>query len=426
MSDTAIRVEKLSKQYKIGVSKQGHNTLRDHLAASLRSLLPSGDKTHHAEEATDTIWALKDVSFDVRQGEIIGIIGRNGAGKSTLLKILSRITVPTSGRAEVYGRVGSLLEVGTGFHPELTGRENIYLNGAVLGMTRSEIARHFDEIVDFSGVAKFLDTPIKHYSSGMKVRLAFSVAAHLEPDILLIDEVLAVGDAAFRKKCMGKMEHVTQSGRALLLVSHSMPAIENLCERVLWIDAGIILEEGEAKKVVGQYIDKVNQTLGGRTVGEYRNIGHRRGTGEVQFTTVRLINNAGLETREFMLGERILVEADFQAHRNVDHAIFGFGLVDAHNQVFITNWIGRREPQSLKTGDRGTFSIELSSSVLRARQYYVYLVVNDGTDVPFDVWDGVGTEFLVRSPADVESVDFWIGSDGALATLPIAAQIRRD
>ncbi len=423
MSDIAIRVEKLSKQYKIGVAKQGHNTLRDQIVGSLRTLFR---RNGQVDQGPDTIWALKDVSFDVRQGDIIGIIGRNGAGKSTLLKILSRITVPTRGHAEVYGRVSSLLEVGTGFHPELTGRENIYLNGAVLGMKRSEIEQSFDEIVDFSGVERLLDTPIKHYSSGMKVRLGFSVAAHVEPDILLIDEVLAVGDAAFKKKCMSKMKHVTQRGRALLLVSHSMPAIENLCERVIWIDQGAIIEEGDPKRVVGQYIDKVNQTVEARTVGEYRNVGHRRGTGEVQFTHVRLLNNAGFETREFAMGETIRVESGFRAYRDVGRAIFGFGLVDALNQVFITNWIGRRDPQRLEAGERGTFSIELCTSLLRARQYYVYLVVNDGTDVPFDVWDGVGTEFLVRSPADVESVDFWIGSDSALATLPIAAQIRKD
>jgi lipopolysaccharide transport system ATP-binding protein len=247
MTDLAIRVSNLSKLYRIG-ENDTHRTLRDALANSVKRPVRAArswlKRENRSQTAENTIWALKDVSFDVKRGEAVGIIGRNGAGKSTLLKILSRITEPTEGRVEGYGRVGSLLEVGTGFHPELTGRENIYLNGAILGMTRSEINRKFDEIVAFSEVEKFLDTPVKRYSSGMYVRLAFAVAAHLEPEILFVDEVLAVGDAAFQKKCLGKMGDVTQQGRTVLFVSHNMAAVQSLCSRAIVLNNGVIVASG--------------------------------------------------------------------------------------------------------------------------------------------------------------------------------------
>lgn len=252
MSDPVIRVEDLSKQYTIGTGRYPHDTLREQLTASLRALFQRNGRPrpHRA-----TIWALKDVSFEVSEGEVVGIIGRNGAGKSTLLKILSRITEPTSGYAKIHGRVGSLLEVGTGFHPELTGRENIYLNGAILGMKKAEIDRKFDEIVAFAEIDKFLDTPVKHYSSGMYVRLAFGVAAHLEPEILIVDEVLAVGDVQFQKKCLGKMQDASQSqGRTVLFVSHNMEAIQSLCNRAIWLDQGQMMAEGRPTSVVSHYL----------------------------------------------------------------------------------------------------------------------------------------------------------------------------
>lgn len=241
MSDIAVRVEGLGKRYQIG--KQRHATIGDRF----RALWTKSDQVDESE-----FWALKDVSFEIKKGEAVGIIGKNGAGKSTLLKVLSKITYPTTGRFEMNGRVSSLLEVGTGFHPELTGRENVFLNGTILGMTRSEIKSKFDEIVAFSGVEKFLDTPVKHYSSGMYVRLAFSVAAHLEPEILIIDEVLAVGDAEFQKKCLGKMDEVAKQGRTVLFVSHNMGAIRNLCS------SGILLSSGEQadKRDILSIIDK--------------------------------------------------------------------------------------------------------------------------------------------------------------------------
>jgi lipopolysaccharide transport system ATP-binding protein len=258
MTDVVIQVEHLSKRYRIGRAQQRHDTLRDlivdlgtRMAHRLTRKTPSDI---HDAPPEDFIWALKDVSFEVRRGEVLGIIGRNGAGKSTLLKILARITEPTEGRAIVRGRVGSLLEVGTGFHPELTGRENIYLNGAILGMRKAEIDRKFDEIVAFAEIERFLDTPVKRYSSGMYVRLAFAVAAHLEPEILLVDEVLAVGDAAFQKKCLGKMSQVAGEGRTVLFVSHNMAAITQLCNRVVLVDRGQIKMDGIPQRVAELYL----------------------------------------------------------------------------------------------------------------------------------------------------------------------------
>jgi lipopolysaccharide transport system ATP-binding protein len=246
MSDIAIRVENLGKKFHIGKKQERYGTLRDTLvqvaSAPFQRIqkLMSGNAAG-ASDLSEEIWALKDVSFDVKHGDVVGIIGRNGAGKSTLLKILSQITEPTSGRVEMYGRVGALLEVGTGFHSELTGRENVFLNGAILGMTRREIERKFDEIVDFSGVEKFIDTPVKHYSSGMQMRLAFAVAANLEPEILIVDEVLAVGDAEFQKKCLGKMDEVAKGGRTVLFVSHNLGAVGELCKK------GVVIEKGKVE-----------------------------------------------------------------------------------------------------------------------------------------------------------------------------------
>lgn len=254
MGNIAISVESLGKRYRIGHATKRPENLRE----MVRSFVASPFQYLHSRlrepNPDELIWALKDVSFEVKHGEVLGIIGRNGAGKSTLLKILSRITEPTTGKAKVYGRVGSLLEVGTGFHPELTGRENIYLNGAILGMRRFEVDRKFDEIVEFSGVEKFLDTPVKRYSSGMYVRLAFAVAAHLEPEILLIDEVLAVGDAVFQKKCLGKMKNVAREGRTVVFVSHNMTAVRDLCTCAILLSEGKTLHSGSANQCIEQYL----------------------------------------------------------------------------------------------------------------------------------------------------------------------------
>lgn len=256
-----IRVENLGKQYRLGAAQVPYATLRDTLAGTIRA--PFQRRRRHAQNSSNTFWAVKDVNFEIAPGEVVGIIGRNGAGKSTLLKLLSRITEPTTGGIDLYGRVASLLEVGTGFHPELTGRENIFLNGAILGMRKTEIESRFDEIVAFAEIDKFIDTPVKHYSSGMYVRLAFAVAAHLQPEILIVDEVLAVGDSAFQKKCLGKMGDVAKQGRTVLFVSHNMDAIRRLCPKTLWMDGGRVREVGDTYQCVSNYLLR-GVTEGGR------------------------------------------------------------------------------------------------------------------------------------------------------------------
>jgi lipopolysaccharide transport system ATP-binding protein len=281
MSGIAISVEHVSKQYRIGAWKSRHDTLGSLLAARAGALLrrgsrsvaaAGGDASPRAERdrmsAEDSIWSLKDVSFDVPHGEALGIVGHNGAGKSTLLRILSRITMPTSGRAVLYARVGSLLEIGTGFHPELTGRENMYLSGAVLGMKRREIAAKFDAIVDFAEVERFLDTPVKRYSTGMYLRLAFAVAVHLEPEILIVDEVLGVGDARFQKKCLTRIQDVLREGRTVLLVSHSLPTVTQLCKRALLFDQGRLVADGPAAQVIEAYVSPMRRTTAEREWGQ--------------------------------------------------------------------------------------------------------------------------------------------------------------
>ncbi|HSG38604.1 MAG TPA: ABC transporter ATP-binding protein, partial [Thermoanaerobaculia bacterium] len=249
MSAIALRAEDLGKRYRIASARRRPNTLRDALAGALRGI------AERREKRTETFWALREVSFEIGRGDVVGVVGANGAGKSTLLKILARITEPTTGLAEVHGRVGSLLEVGTGFHSELTGRENVFLSGAILGMRRAEIARKFDEIVAFAEVERFIDTPVKHYSSGMGLRLAFAVAAHLEPEILIVDEVLAVGDARFQKKCLGKMQDASsREGRTVLFVSHNMSAVQRLCNRCLLLEGGSLAHAGPTAEVVARYL----------------------------------------------------------------------------------------------------------------------------------------------------------------------------
>ena len=274
--DIAIRIRGLGKKYQLGGRQENYLTLRDAIINSAKT--PFNSILHrNSDSSSKDFWALKDVSFDVHKGEVVGIIGRNGAGKSTLLKILSRITTPTEGEVEIHGRVGSLLEVGTGFHPEMTGRENIFLNGSILGMKKIEIEQKFDEIVKFAEIEKFLDTPVKRYSSGMYVRLAFAVAAHLEPEILVVDEVLAVGDAQFQKKCLGKMGAVAKEGRTVLFVSHNMAAVETLCCRGVVLDHGLIRFDGTQTAAISEYQRGLssNQTL-------IRERTDRRGTGEVR------------------------------------------------------------------------------------------------------------------------------------------------
>jgi lipopolysaccharide transport system ATP-binding protein len=321
MSETAIRVNQLSKRYKIGGRQKAYGTLRDQLASGLKSMFGRNQKRDAGpsdsrlelegseKEAPGTFWALKDVSFEVKKGEVVGIIGRNGAGKSTLLKTLSRITEPTYGRIEIVGRVSSLLEVGTGFHGELTGRENTYLNGAILGMKRAEISKKFDEIVAFAGVENFIDTPVKHYSSGMYLRLAFAVAAHLEPEILIVDEVLAVGDADFQRKCLGKMAGVADQGRTIFFVSHNMPAITRLCKRVLYMDEGHLRLDGSAHEVVKSYLHSELGTMASR---EWMELG-KAPKGEIaRLWAVRVRTDDGVCTDKIDIRKPVGIEIEYE------------------------------------------------------------------------------------------------------------------
>ncbi len=297
MATTALTVDRLSKRYRIGARQTRQDTLGgmviDLVRRPLSNLRGVRDLTTFAEdevEADDIIWALNDVSFEVKAGETVGVIGANGAGKSTLLKILSRITKPTRGTAIVNGRVSSLLEVGTGFHPDLTGRENVYLNGAILGMSRREIDHKFDDIVDFSDVGKFIDTPVKRYSSGMGMRLAFSVAAHLEPEILIVDEVLAVGDIRFQKKCLSKMDEVARAGRTVLYVAHNMPAISRLCQRAILMGNGRVVQDGPVHEVISTYL---NSGLGTSAVREWTDLARAPGGDIVRLCAVRVLDQNG-------------------------------------------------------------------------------------------------------------------------------------
>ena len=328
-SDIAIRVEGLGKRYRIGARQQGYKTLRERVNdlaltpfRGARLLLGrNGDeeesppgKTYDPQSAIrnslpSTIWALRDVSFEVKRGEVVGIIGRNGAGKSTLLKVLSRITEPTSGAVDIYGRVSSLLEVGTGFHHELTGRENIFLNGAILGMRKTEIARKFDEIVAFAEIEDFIDTPVKHYSSGMYVRLAFAVAAHLEPEILLVDEVLAVGDIQFQKKCLAKMHDASKHGRTVLFVSHNMAAITRLCERAILLLDGQVIDDNRAHQVVSKYM---RSSFGSPAIRGWTNDAKKPGDDIVRLCRVRICNQSGDTSETIEIRQPVGVEMEYE------------------------------------------------------------------------------------------------------------------
>jgi lipopolysaccharide transport system ATP-binding protein len=302
-NDIAISIKGLSKAYTIA-----HGALK---LPSFREVCM--DRLRHPWRTSqrETFWALKDVSFDVKKGEVVGIIGRNGAGKSTLLKILSRITEPTIGEVDLYGRVGSLLEVGTGFHPELTGRENIYLNGAILGMSRAEIRKHFDAIVDFAEIERFIDTPVKRYSSGMYVRLAFGVAAHLEPEILIVDEVLAVGDAAFQKKCLGKMSEVAQGGRTVLFVSHNMQAVGNLCSRAVLIDQGRVIRSGAPRDIVNDYLSSIIASVSSNRDQVWEDRSTAPGNERIRLRRIRLVTDASGPSAAIHLDTSIDIEVEY-------------------------------------------------------------------------------------------------------------------
>jgi len=331
MSSAAIIAEAIGKKYLLQHRQQGrqYKALRDVIAGKAKALVP-GSGPQKPEPATEEFWALRDVSFQINHGDVVGIIGRNGAGKSTLLKLLSRITEPTTGKIRLRGRVASLLEVGTGFHPELTGRENMFLNGAILGMGKAEISRKFDDIVAFAEVEKFLDTPVKRYSSGMYVRLAFAVAAHLEPEILIVDEVLAVGDASFQKKCLGKMQDVSKGGRTVLFVSHNMGAVTSLCKTGYWMQQGKLVKSGPARQIVDEYLSNNSETL--KTVVD---LSEARRSGD-QGRRLKVEKVEWLSGLPMQHGEKFSIRVHFSTRDRVEEIAIGIGFCNLEGTRLLT------------------------------------------------------------------------------------------
>jgi len=386
MPETTIVIDNLGKRYAIGKQKGGVDGIRHLLESVIRS--PGAWLKSRREARTKQVdfWALRNVSLSITQGEVVGIIGRNGAGKSTLLKLLSRITVPTEGRFRIKGRIASLLEVGTGFHQELTGRENIFLNGAILGMSHAEIAKKFDQIVDFSEIEDFIDTPVKRYSSGMYVRLAFAVAAHLEPEVLIVDEVLAVGDAAFQRKCLGKMENFAQSGRTVLFVSHNMDAVRTLCQRAILFDGGKIRADGHVDSVVEDYFSRFSNGSGEE----------RRGANGLAIVKAALKNDAGQETNEFSPGEDLIVEMTVDAQKRLEKPYFTLAVQSKKGNCFTANMLLDGYRPSFLEG-RGLISCRFKALPLLPQRYTVLLTIkaSNGKDVLLD-YEAVGS-FIVKA-----------------------------
>ncbi|WZP01120.1 ABC transporter ATP-binding protein (plasmid) [Isosphaeraceae bacterium EP7] len=394
--DPILTVQGLSKAYTIGTQLSGHDryrTVRESISESvsatwtglrrrLTTRCPAGDGLGWNSRNVEKFWALNDVSFEVQPGEVVGIVGRNGAGKSTLLKVLSRITEPTKGRVEMNGRVGSLLEVGTGFHPELTGRENIFLNGAILGMSRKDILRNFDAIVAFSEIEKFLDTPVKRYSSGMYVRLAFAVASHLEPEILVVDEVLAVGDAAFQKKCLNKMDQVSRSGRTVLFVSHTMSAIKSLCTRALLIEGGRVALDGNVDEVVNHHLAASAESARTGVIPENA-VRQNDVKDQARFRSVKLTTASGDAVAQVYFGQKFRVTFVCEVLRRIEQAIFEVSIstLDGTQVTYSTTLDGEQGPISLSEGLHEV-SAEIDIMLL-PRDYTIDLGVHhlDGTTV---------------------------------------------
>lgn len=373
-ADNVISVENLGKCYQLRHQHQEpYSTLRDTVMRKAKSLFRP--KPKGLDDTREDFWALKDVSFDVKEGEVVGIVGRNGAGKSTLLKILSRITEPTKGRIRLTGRVASLLEVGTGFHPELTGRENIYLNGAILGMTKAEIRRKFDEIVAFAEVEKFLDTPVKRYSSGMYVRLAFAVAAHLEPEVLIIDEVLAVGDAQFQKKCLGKMNDVAKDGRTVLFVSHNFAALQHLCTRAILLHGGCLTGSGDVSGVLAQYVSTSTPDMRAKVnLREHPN----RLPSAVSFFTEMEVTVAGSPSTTPRMGDGIEVKLSYESPRDLSGLGIAITINDRHNQRLIAFSLDQQAPELLENAPlKGTLHCRIPSLPLLPNLYHITVISAD-------------------------------------------------
>lgn len=418
MSDIAIHVNNLGKQYHIGGPQKQYSRLGDRLVDAATAPLRRAGKllrgqASGAAELNELIWALHNISFEIRRGEVVGVIGRNGAGKSTLLKLLSQITEPTTGYADIYGRVGSLLEVGTGFHPELTGRENIYLNGAILGMRKAEIKRNFDEIIAFAEIEKFIDTPVKHYSSGMYVRLAFSVAAHLETDILLVDEVLAVGDMAFQKKCLGKMNDVAKQGRTVLFVSHNMGLMQTLCQRGIFLQNGLKQVDSNITDAVNAYLQTLEQ-MGEQNLAERTD---REGKGQVRLLNVEISDGNEPPSTVLKAGG----PARFIFHLNrvmagISCLFVIFDHLGQHLVVFESSIPGQDDTHDPELGS--TFVCELDALLLLPGRYRLNVLIRDSGEkqdfveaaAMFDVVEGQlnGRPLKSRKRVSIHMPHRWI------------------
>jgi len=421
MADVSVRISGVGKKYHIGTALQKSNTLRDALAAAVQRPLERIRHPGSVTRSADELWALRDVSLEVREGEVLGLIGGNGAGKSTLLKLLSRITEPTEGEIELDGRVGSLLEVGTGFHSELSGRENIYLNGAILGMTRAEIAARFDDIVEFSEISRFLDTPVKRYSSGMYVRLAFAVAAYLEPEILLIDEVLSVGDAAFQRKCLGRMEDVAESGRTVIFVSHNMQTVRALCTRVVELDAGHVANSGAPTQVIDQYL---RLQWGADGVVEWEG-DERPGDDDVKLAAIRIMGSDWQPTPVVISSQAFHVQLDVDLERVPQGLTIGFDLATTDGTVVFrssqTDAAPERWPE-LAVG-RNRLNCEIGADLLNSGRYTVQPRISidrvrwiiHGSAVSFDVHrdPGASVNALADKPGAIAPLLTWWRGDGS-------------
>jgi lipopolysaccharide transport system ATP-binding protein len=375
-----IRVDGLGKEYRIGGRQAGYRTLRESLTSTVLSPLRRAGavmRGHAAQGGNESFWALSDVSFEIKRGEIVGVIGRNGAGKSTLLKVLSRITEPTRGEIRLRGRVGALLEVGTGFHPELSGRDNVFLNGAILGMRRPEIHKKFDAIVAFAEVEKFIDTPVKHYSSGMYMRLAFGIAAHLEPDILIVDEVLAVGDQAFQRKCLGKMEEVAKQDRTVLFVSHNMSVVRTLCTRGIVLDQGRVTIDTTAAEASAAYTNSFNSA----NSIEQEGLANRKGrtSGAVRFSEFRMVDDTGRDRVNFRPGETVCLRLSVKAYADVPSLGFYVSISSGVTNEIITSIKDALVATEIKAGSEFDFEIELPDVHLRPGDYRLYICLGDRT-----------------------------------------------
>lgn len=406
-----VHADQVSKIFRLG--DVGSSTLTEDIRAAYYKILGrenpyvkmavENDRTSGV--SSDYVWALKDINFEINQGEIVGLVGRNGAGKSTLLKILSRTTTPTHGEIKIKGKVASLLEVGTGFHPDLSGRENIYLNGTILGMRRSEIRDKFNAIVEFAGVQRYIDTPVKRYSSGMYVRLAFAVAAHLDPDILIIDEVLAVGDAEFQAKCLGKMKDVSDQGRTVIFVSHNMGAVADLCSRAILLKQGMIIQDGPTDAVIRTYVQQNMQvklsdssSLSDNTV--------RRGTGQVRYEKIRMLNSSGEEVNEFFQGDKVIIEMTLKVTESINELLASISLRSGRTRDMVTstkrNIINCVD---FKAGDSVKIRYEFPRLSLRPGVYETYYWLGDkSAETAFDVVDNLLPPIVVKLPIETNEL----------------------